>query len=168
MRAMARMLRNVGLGLVAALAVYYGVRALVIALASPATRVRWVVEDMLEGFNRARAAPVLEGIAKDFVDATAALTREDIHKVLVYLYLNETDEQGGFLWSATLVPDSLAVEVAEDEQSADTRLAVQFHLRRGAQSELVWDAQFRGTVSRTDDGWRWTRLALANHGDRRR
>ena len=39
-----------------------GGRALVRALASPQTRIRWRLEEMVEGFNAMRARPVLDGI----------------------------------------------------------------------------------------------------------
>ena len=165
---MLRLLGKIVLGLGLALLAYFGVRALVYALVPPKTRVRWVVEEMLEGFNEARARPVLAGIAKDFVDETSQTRREDLHQVLAWMFLNETDDQGGFLWHAELVPESLAITVAEDEQSADVACSVNFAVRRGTESRAVWDAHFRGTVAETEDGWQWTRVVEANHRDRRR
>jgi hypothetical protein len=148
---------------------WWGVRALVHALASPETKIRWAVEDMVEGFNETHLQTVLDGIARGFVDRTSALTRDDLRSTLAWMFLNETDDQGGFLWSATFDPESLAVLLAEDEQSAQASCSVQFFRRRGAaEPELVWDARVAGTLASGDDGWQWTVLTSANHAQRRR
>ena len=81
----------------ALLALWLGGRALYVALASPQKKIRWRLEEMVEGFNETRMRPVLGGIAADFVDRTSEITREDLQRTLAWMFLNETGEQGEFL-----------------------------------------------------------------------
>ncbi|MEW6073625.1 MAG: hypothetical protein AB1726_13660 [Planctomycetota bacterium] len=48
-----------------ALAVF-GIRRLVIALAADETRIGWLIEDMVEGFNERHAGEATSGLAPDW------------------------------------------------------------------------------------------------------
>ena len=150
-----------------ALLAFFGGRALYRALASAETKIRWRTEAMVEGFNAMRADPVMDGIAKDFVDRVASVSRDDLRAHLAWMYFNEV-EKGEFLWSAELDPKAMAIEVGEDRRSARATCDVRFFRRRGEERVLEWDAHIEGTLARGDDGWQWNAVTAANHSERRR
>ena len=165
---MARLLKQALLALVLVALAWLGGRAIYRALASPATKIRWRLEEMVEGFDASRAQPVLDGLEKGFVDRVAGVTREDVHATLAWMYLNEVDERGRFLWDAELAEDELAIVVAPDERTAAVQCRVRFFRRRGEEPELEWDARVAGTVALGEDGWKWTEVTTANHEERSR
>jgi len=163
-----RILRNLLLGLVLVLLAYFGIRGLIHALASAETKIRWTIENMVEGFNDSKMNPVIGGIAENFVDKTSDVKREDLRSILVWMFLNETDDRHAFLWSAVFDKQTLSVKLGLDKHSADAACSVRFFRRRGEQNELVWDAHVAGTLALGEDGWQWTALTQANHAQRRR
>ena len=161
------MLRKVLLiSLLAALA-FFGARALYRALASPEKKIRWRLEEMVAGFNARRARPVLDGIARDFIDRSSDLKRDDLQSILTWAYFNELDEKGEFLWRAAFDPQEMTIEVASDKHSANVGCHVKFFHRRGAVVELDWDAQVAGTLALGEEGWQWSVVESANHTARR-
>lgn len=146
----------------------FGVRAIYRALASPEKRIRWRMEEMVEGFNSRKAQPVLDGIAKEFVDRSSDVTRDDLHSTLVWMFLNEHDDKGEFLWSAVFDPKEMTIVVAQDKHSAAVECRVQFLRRRGTANELNWDARVTGTFSLDQNGWQWSVVNSANHEARLR
>ncbi len=147
---------------------FLGARAIYRALASPETKIRWRMEEMVEGFNEMRMKHVLRGIHQEFVDRVADVTREDLHSILAWMFLNELDARGGFLWSAELDPSTISIEVAPGDRSASAACRVQFFRRRGENRELDWDARVAGELERSERGWQWIVITSANHEDRRR
>ncbi len=147
--------------------IFLGGRALVRALASPQAKIRWRLEEMVDGFNAMRARPVLDGVAADFVDRSAGITREDLHALLAWMFLNEIDEHGEFLWNAIFEPEETVIELAPDKRSAKIECRVQLFRRRGGTPQMDWDARIAGTFNLGDQGWQWGAVDSANHGERR-
>lgn len=147
---------------------WFGARALYRALASPEKKIRWRMEEMIEGFNEKRVRPVTAGLAQGFVDQVGGFTRDDVRTTLAWMCFNEVDDKGEFLWSAAFHPEAMTIELAEDERSAMVGIDAQFFRRRGGARELVWDAHVAGTMATGDDGWQWTVVSAVNHEDRRR
>ncbi|HTF87645.1 MAG TPA: hypothetical protein VK843_04490 [Planctomycetota bacterium] len=165
---MARTFRNFLLILVGLTIAWLGIRGIYRALASAETKIRWRIEEMVEGFNARRAQPVLDGLAKDFVDRTSGLTRDEFHSILTWTYFNELDDKGLFLWSASFDPKELAIELAPDEQSAAVECHLLLYRRRGDEKLLDWDAHLGGKLVLGEDGWQWSVLTTANHAQRSR
>jgi hypothetical protein len=150
------------------LAIWLCGRALFHALASPEKKIRWRIEEMVDGFNSMRVDPVLHGISPGFVDRTAVVTREELRQVLVWMFLNETDRENGFHWRAELEPDALSIELVADERSAEVSCGIRLLRLRGEEFALDWDARLAGKLARTEDGWQWVELTSANHAQRKR
>src|SRR3984885_8456734 len=72
------MLRKIAIALIAVAIAWFGGRALVHALASDETKIRWKLEDACEGFSNARMSPILDFLAHEFVDETSGYHRDDV------------------------------------------------------------------------------------------
>ena len=151
---------------IAAVALASG-RALYRALASPEQKILWRLEEMVGGFNGMRAQPVLDGLAPRFVDRTSETSREDLRGLLAWMFLNEVDSQGNFLWSAALDPETISITVDSDATSAAVACRLQFFRARAAEPQLTWDARFAGELAYGDNGWQWVEVSEANHSERR-
>ena len=163
---MARVIRTALLVCALATLLMVGGRALIRYLASPQTKIRWRLEEMVDGFNFMRARPVLDGIAMDFVDRSAGIKREEIHSLLAWMFLNELDEHGEFLWSAVFEPKAAAIELATDKRSAKVDCRVQLFRRHGGAPQLNWDARIEGTFSLGEQGWQCSAVDSMNHAER--
>lgn len=139
------------------------------ALASDETRIRWVVEEMLAGFNAAQLRPIMAGLAPDFVDVTSGVRRAELREVLIASFFQDVDPQTrAFAYQAELADGGLELELSEDGEGAQAQLHVLFSVRRGAQLQPFWDARITGELRELDDGWQWVRTSAVNHSDRRR
>jgi hypothetical protein len=139
------------------------------ALASDETKIRWVCEDMLDGFNQMRTARVVRGLAPAFLDESSGVTREEVREVCIYVFMNELDpDDKGFALRAEFVPEEWTVKVAEGTpKRATATLGARFFDKRGEKERLFWQARVEGELARGDDGWQWTRMTSVNHSDRR-
>ncbi len=164
---MARAIRHGLLVLALASLTMMGGRALYRYLASPQTKIRWRLEEMVGGFNAMRARPVLDGVAADFVDQSAGITREDLHALLAWMFLNEIDEHGEFLWNAVFDPKETVIELAADKCSAKLDCRVRIFRRRGGTPQMDWDARIAGRFSLGEEGWQCSAVDSANHAERR-
>ena len=155
-------------GIVALPFVVLGVNVLRRVLASDQTHVRWVIEDMLEGFNRAEMGPILRGIAPDFIDGATGVRREDLRGALIQSFFEDLDPSSReYLYRAELFPEELVIEIEGDGRAA-VALHVRFLDRRRGEEREFWDARIAGRMQRGDDGWQWVRTDDVNHADRRR
>jgi hypothetical protein len=139
------------------------------ALAPDETKIRWVCEDMLDGFNEMRTARVARGLAPDFRDESSGLTREEVREVCRYAFLNELDPKDkSFAYRAEFVPEVWKVKVAEGTpKRATATLGARFFDKRGGKERLFWEARVEGEFALGDEGWQWTRTTSVNHSDRR-
>lgn len=153
------MLRKIGLALVAAGVLWLGIRALVRALASDATRIRWNIEDACEGFSDARMAPILDVLARDFVDDTAGARRDDVRTGAAYEFFTEKDPRTRqFPLRAELVPGSLLVDVKDGSpRTAQARFTIRVTDTRGGGARTVWEFRVTGSMIDGDEGWQLTR-----------
>jgi len=65
-------LKRVFVVVAVALALFLLGRAIVHSVVSDETKIRWLIEDMEEGFDATRTDPVLRGLASDFHDDVLA------------------------------------------------------------------------------------------------
>ena len=76
-------MRRIGLALVALGILAVLARVLVRALASDETKIRRAIQDAAEGFGAARMDPILDVLAREFVDETSGFRREDLRARLL-------------------------------------------------------------------------------------
>jgi hypothetical protein len=162
--------RKLALALVSITLLLLGGRWACHALASDETKIRWLVEDMVDGFNDCKNGRVVGALAPDFRDRATGATRDDIHAALAQLFFERIDSRTHeFQLSAELVADELSVEV---EHSEPARATARVHVLIDERSSdgkrlLYWDAHVTGRLERRDDGWRWIETTEVNHRDRR-
>jgi hypothetical protein len=145
------------LGLGLALVVLGGRRVLR-ALASDETKIRWLVEDMVDGFNDERTARAVRGLAPGFRDETSGADRDLVRQGVIRMLFQEHDPRTKrFLLRLEVPEEALAVEVAPGGDTAAARGELRLYERRGAAETLLWGASFEGDLARTDDGWRFLR-----------
>lgn len=138
---------------IVAFAGFFGVRAVVRALASDETKIRWVVEDMADGFNRTRMSPVLGGLSRDFLDETWGADRELVHAGLARMFFQEKDpDTKRFLFRVEIPKDELGIEI--EGESAEMNLVATFYEVHGAVEKLAWKARMKASFVKTEDGWK--------------
>jgi hypothetical protein len=140
------------------------------ALASDETKIRWRIEDMLDGFNECRNGRVCDGLASEFRDRASGATRETVHAALVQLFFERVDSRTHeFQLSAELVADELEIKVEKGEPkraSAKVHVLID-ELASDGKRQLYWDAHVTGRLEERDDGWQWIETTEVNHRDRR-
>lgn len=151
------MLRHFLTALVVLAALWFGGRLLVRAVVSDETLVRWTVDDMLEGFNATRVAPILAALDASFVDETYGADRELVRAACVQLFFEETDSQTKeFRYRAEWAPPAVRlVEDADAAPRAEIDLEVSFLRRKGGGEELVWKVLVAGQMEKRDGAWRF-------------
>jgi hypothetical protein len=141
------------LSALAAFAAFFGLRAIVHALASDETKIRWVVEDMASGFNDTRMSRVLGGLSKDFLDETWGADREMVRAGLAHMFFEEKDpETKHFLYRVDIPRDELAIDV--QGESASMGFVANFYEVHGASEKLAWKARIHAALVKSSDGWK--------------
>jgi hypothetical protein len=137
------------------------------ALASDETHVRWVVEEMIEGFNQAELRPVMAGLAPDYVDTSSGLHRNELREALIYSFFQDVDPRThDYQFRAEMPPDGLVIEIGEPGH-ARVVAQIAFYTRVRPTEELFWDARVEGEMEERDEGWQWVRTTSVNHSQRR-
>lgn len=109
--------------LAAALVLFLVGRLAVLALVGDATRIRWRLESMVEGFNDTRLAPVLEGVAPDFQHDHSRVDRRLLADLLRSAFFHEKDpETGRFPLRAEIEEDTLEIALDEERPGHATAL----------------------------------------------
>lgn len=150
---------RLGLGLLVAALLWIGGRALVDALASDETKIRRRIETACEGFGDTRMDPVLDLLARDFVDETSGFERANVREGVAAIFFQSKDPQTkGFPYRARLVPESLDVAVEpSDPPEARVRFTVEVVDTRGGGERTAWSAAIDGAFVDGEDGWQMRR-----------
>jgi len=178
------MLRKGLLALVVLALASWGVSALVRALASDETRIRWVLEEMAEGFNETRLAAATEGVGESFRDETSGVNKADLIEVLRYVFMSSKHPvTHAFPYRLEIPREELSIELREPRVGEHGKQARARFLarvvepdplpRRGARAdedsapgedgELAprsWDLRVEADFVDTEDGWK---LARSTH-----
>ncbi|MCC6409753.1 MAG: hypothetical protein IT453_21545 [Planctomycetes bacterium] len=145
-------MRRLFLVLVGALALYVGGRALVHALASHETRIAWVIDDMVDGFNATRMNPILDGLDREFLDDTWGADRETVRAAAAHLFFNAVDgETKRFLYRAEWTLTSITVSDGP-APSAQVVLEASFFEKRGESEVLAWKVRVDGDMHLQPEG----------------
>jgi len=151
-------MKRVLLAIVVVLAAWFGGRALYRALVSDATRIRWVLDDMCEGFAATRMNPVTAGLATDWFDDALGADRELVKAGLATLFFERRDDGQGFPyrieWSSAAGP---TVDSSGAEPTARMELELEFFRRKGAEENSIWKAKVDAQLRKRDGDWRFFR-----------
>jgi methionine-rich copper-binding protein CopC len=149
------MLRKIAFALIALAIAWFAGRALVHALVSDETLIRWKLEDACEGFNRTRMSPILDFIAHDFVEQSSGAHRDDLRAGVASVFFTAKDpETKKFPYVAVVVPDTLTIDLDPAARGrARLRCTIRITDMRGGSERIAWEFKLDGTVVKGDDGW---------------
>ena len=155
-------MRRLLLVLAAALTLWFLGRALVHALASDETKIRWRVEAMEEGYNTGDVGDVIAPLHADWThEQHAGLDREMVRAVLAREALQERNPNTRRLARRVdLDEDTLAITV--DGDAATLEVVASFSRWVDEAWKPDWTARFHADFVRTDDGWKTNR---SRHAD---
>ncbi|MBM3976998.1 MAG: hypothetical protein FJ299_08415 [Planctomycetes bacterium] len=162
------------LAVVALLLIAFVARALVRLFASDETKIRWALEEMRDGFNDTKLAPVVDRLHPMFREEQSGADLDLVEQALISVYFSEIDATTkSFALRVESDFDAWTVEVAEPDgdSPASARAAGDFAMfrRKGGQETLLWRARAALELSVDDeDGWQVLRASLDTlEGDRR-
>lgn len=153
-----RTLARVRQALVATVAVvglYFAGRWLVLAFASDATKIRWQLERMTDGFNATRAGPCLDALAPTYVDTTSGADREAVHAALVHVFFTAKDPKTKkFTYQAEMPEGELKIVVMPgDAPTATVDALTRFFEVHGDACTLAWEIRWHGELAEGEGGW---------------
>jgi len=148
--------RRILLGLAAALLAFLAGRAIVRAIVSDETKIRWLVEDMRDGFDRTRMDPILVAFAEGFRDETSGADRQDLREALAYLFLTAKDPRTkAFPYRVEVEISKITIDASSpDSPTADCDLGARFFDLSEGQDELTWEIAISSRWTRGEYGWR--------------
>ena len=128
-------------------------RWLFVALASDETRIRWLVERMERGYNRADVSDCVGPLADDWSHEGHSVDRDLIANAIRSDYLRDRDRETKELRRRVEVDeDTLVVEV--DGETARLTVEARFErLQQGRWTE-TWALRAEAELRETEDGWR--------------
>lgn len=153
-------MRKVGIALVVLGLLAVLARFLVHTLVSDETKIRWAIADAAEGFGEARMDPVLDVLARDFVDETSGFRREDVRAALASAFFSMKDpETKGFPHRCEIPDETLTIAVTKGERdSAVVSLTCRIVDTTGGERRDAWSFDVEGRMEERDDGWCFTTL----------
>ena len=165
MRAMKRAL----FALLALVLLWFGVRAIVRAFASDETKIRWVVEDMADGFNETRMNPIMNGLAEDFLEdswgADKALARAGLAQMF---FQSKEAVSNKFPYRVEIPEDEFRVQVHEGEpRTAEFDLVAHFDESKAGEWSSRWKAKVHAQLVLAPGGWKIQRARLDDGGGQR-
>lgn len=150
-------MKRIFLILVSAVALYFVGRAIYRASVSDETRIRWVMEDVSEGFAATRMRPILSALDKSFVDQTYGADRALVQAALAQLFFEHRDAQQGFPYRMEWKSSDLTIEPAEGEGAARATLKLEltFFERVGEVENRAWAVVVDAKMAKYDGDWRF-------------
>lgn len=155
--------------LVAALAAFLVGRAIVHSLASDETRIRWVIEDMAEGFDGTRMDPILRGLARDYLDESSGADRDTLRQALAYLFFTAKEETTKrFPYRVEVTISRIATtEEPDGKKTASCEMTARFLERAGEEEELAWEVEGTAQLKEEEGDWRIRRTSHATRAGSR-
>ncbi len=128
-------------------------RWIVIALASDETKIRWLVENMEDGYNEADAGDCIGPLAEDWTHEGYEVERELIADGIRRDYLQDRDrDTKKLLRRVDIDEDTLVVEV--DGDTARFTVEVIFERLQNGEWEETWRMRAHAELRAGDDGWK--------------
>jgi len=136
-------------------------RMVVRALADDETKIRWIVEEMRDGYNDGGVGDVVGPLHLEWRHRGSGVDRDLVRGGLVREFFQERDPKTKQLTRRVDVDlDALEIEVTGDEATLGMEAA--FSRWRGEQWAEVWRARIEGDLVRVDGRWR---LLRSRHED---
>jgi len=149
------MVKRILLGLFVVAGLYLGVGLVVRLLASDETRIRWLVEQMEEGYNTGHPGSCVGPLAKDWRHEGYGVDREMLLGGLFQTARDRDPKTRELRSRVTTDLESLAIAVDGDRATLTARATFE-GLRGGAWQE-VWRLEIEAELERRDEGWRIVR-----------
>ena len=128
-----------------------------VSLVSDSTRIRWLLDEMEDGFNASSARAVVSGLSKDFQEETSRVSSQDIRSFLVYTFLKERDSKTKeFRFRVELGEPQIEVQEPEKKE-ATVKVRAGFFERRGDRWRVVWEVDIEGDLEKREEGWKIVR-----------
>lgn len=158
MRAMKRAL----FALLALVLAWFAVRAIARAFASEETKIRWVIEDMADGFNDTRMNPIMSGLAEDFLEDSWGADKQLARAGLAQMFLQSKDAlTRDFPYRVEIPDEEFLVRVNEVEpRTAEFDLVAQFQKSQGGEWSAHWKAKVHAQLELRPGGWKIVRARL--------
>lgn len=123
-------------------------------LASDETRIRWLFEGAVAGFNDTDLGDAMDGFAMDYRDETVSdLTHPTLSRALRYLFLRRVDPKTKeFRWRMRIPAETFSVAVTADDRAEST---FDLHLdeRDGADWLPAWHVRVTARLQRIQGTW---------------
>jgi hypothetical protein len=133
--------------------VFFLGRWLFIALASDETHIRWLVERMEQGYNRADVSDCVGPLAEDWTHEGYAVEREMVANAIRADYLQDRDRETKELRRRVDVDeDTLVIEV--DDGTAHLTVEARFERLQEGQWSETWAMRAEAELRETEDGWK--------------
>jgi hypothetical protein len=165
MRAMKRAL----FALLALVLLWFVVRTIARAFASDQTRIRWVIEDMADGFNETRMNPIMSGLAEDFLEDSWGADKALARAGLAQMFLQSKEAlTNKFPYRVEIPEDEFHVQVHDGEpRTAEFDLVAQFEESKGGEWSARWKANVHAQLELAAGGWKIHRARLSDGGGQR-
>jgi len=146
---------------------FFGLRRLVVMLASDRTQILWLLEDMEEGYDEARVGPCVAGIAADWRhEGAGSLDRETLKGYLLRSFLQDRESASkAFLYRVDVPEESIELEV--DGDRATLACDARFERLRAGAWQPDWELHLRAELERIDGRWRIVRSSHENRSGSR-
>jgi hypothetical protein len=130
---------------------FLGGRAIWRAMASDATRIRWLFEGEAAAFNDCAGLSVLESFAPDWQDETTGTSRQMLRGGLMWVFQNRRDPKTQrFLYRIEM--GELDVDIDGDRAKATVPLVL--HHGLDDDRRPVWELRVLAELGRKDGSWR--------------
>jgi hypothetical protein len=165
MRAMKRAL----FALLALVLLWFVVRAIVHAFASDERKIRWVVEDMADGFNETRMNPIMSGLAEDFLEDSWGADKALARAGLAQMFLQSKEAlTKKFPYRVEIPEEEFHVQVHDGEpRTAEFDLLAKFDESKAGEWSARWQTKVHAQLVLGPGGWK-IRSARMNDGQGQR
>jgi hypothetical protein len=128
-----------------------GVRAISTALASEETKIGWLFAAEAAAFNESAGTSVLSNFAPDWQDETTGISRQALHRGLLWLFQRRRDVRTQRFLHRVVVG-----EIAVDVQGERATAVVPLVLYQGLDTEerAVWELRVTADLGKRDGNWR--------------
>jgi len=131
-------------------------RMVILAFVSDETKIRWLIQEMEEGFNDGDLSDCIGPLHTDWKHDGHSMNRDYLKGGLFQTFREERDRDTGRRTSKVEVDlESFSVEV-EDEQARFEVEALFSRFKRDAWEE-TWHIRVFGDLEQGEDGWKITR-----------
>lgn len=162
-------MKRILLSAVALVALFFAGRAIYRASVSDETRIRWLLDEMCEGFGATRMAPVTAGLAPEYFEENFGADRELVKAGLAHLFFENRGGDKGFPYRVAWRSEGPTVEPGDEDEGrrATMQLQLDFFERKGEAEERRWVVSVDSELIKRDGEWRFVRTASTTVEGRR-